>query len=138
LGSPRSKREKQKRQGNLEQQLLKQAREPRRHMIGENIAEADPGVGPSVWRPQQKSKTVAPNCAETLEKFSACNEGGLEKGRETKGLLIKAKEDLRLLKRQLKSQPALPERRINHPQEILQVPGGSDPSRQGSDVRLST
>jgi hypothetical protein len=52
-------------------------------------------------------------------------------------LLIKAKEDLRLLKSQLKSQPALPERQINQPQELQQVPGGSDPSRQGSDVQTS-
>jgi hypothetical protein len=52
-------------------------------------------------------------------------------------LLIKAKADLRLLKRQLKSQPTLPERQINHPQELQQVPGGSDPSRQGSDVQAS-
>jgi hypothetical protein len=53
-------------------------------------------------------------------------------------LLIKPKEDLRLLKRQIKSQPALPERQINHPQELQQVPRGSNPSRQGSDVRTST
>jgi hypothetical protein len=52
-------------------------------------------------------------------------------------LLIKAKEDLRLLKSQLKSQPALPERQINQPQELQQVPGGSDPSRQGSDMQTS-
>jgi hypothetical protein len=63
---------------------------------------------------------------------------GLRKGRETKELLIKPKEDLRLLKRQIKSQPALPERQINHPQELQQVPRGSNPSRQGSDVRTST
>jgi hypothetical protein len=136
LGSRRLKREKQRRQGNLQQQLRKQAREPRRFMIGENIA--DPVAGPSVGRPQQKSKTSAPNYAETLEKFRAGNKDRLKKGRETKGLLIKAKEDLRLPKRQLKSHPALPERQINHPQELQQVPGGSDPSRQGSDVRAST
>jgi hypothetical protein len=47
------------------------------------------------------------------------------------------REDLRLLKRQLKSQPALPERQINHPQELQQVPGGWATSRQGSDVRAS-
>jgi hypothetical protein len=128
--------EKQRRQDNLEQQLRNQAREPRRRMVGEDIA--DPVAGPFAGRPLQKSKTSAPNYAETLEKFRARNEGGLRKGRETKGLLIKAKEDLRLLKRKLKSQPALPERQINHPQELQQVPGGSDPSRQGSDVQTST
>jgi hypothetical protein len=43
-----------------------------------------------------------------------------------------------LLKKQLKSQPALPERQINHPQELQQVPGGWDPSRLGSDVQTLT
>jgi hypothetical protein len=84
LGLPRSKREKQKRQGTLEQQLRNQAKEPRRRMIGEDIA--DPVAGPFAGRPQQKSKTSAPNYAETLEKFRARNEDGLRKGRETKGL----------------------------------------------------
>jgi hypothetical protein len=74
LGSPRSKREKQKRQGNLEQQLCNQSKEPRKRM------------------------TSASNYVETLEKFRACNGDGLWKGRETKGLLIKSKEDLRLIK----------------------------------------
>jgi hypothetical protein len=105
-------------------------------MIGEDIT--DPVAGPFAGRPQQKSKTSAPNYAETLEKFRAHNEDRLRKERETKGLLIKAKEDFRLLKRQLKSQPALPERQIYHPQELQQVPGGLDPSRQGSDVQTST
>jgi hypothetical protein len=83
--------------------------------------------------------TSAPNYAETLEKFRARNNDGLRKGRELKGLLIKPKkEDLRLLKRQIKSHPALPGRQFNHPQELQQVPGGSSPSRQGSDVRTST
>jgi hypothetical protein len=75
LGLPRSKREKQKRQGNLEQQLRNQSKEPRKQM------------------------TSAPNCAETLEKFRAGNDDGLGKGREAKGLLIKPKEDLQLLKK---------------------------------------
>jgi hypothetical protein len=101
LGSPRSKREKQRRQGTLEQQMRNQAKEPRRRMIGEDIA--DPVAGPFAGIPQQKNKTSALNYAETLEKFRARYEDGLRKGRETKGLLIKAKEDLRLLKRQLKS-----------------------------------
>jgi hypothetical protein len=74
--------------------------------------------------------TSAPNCVETLEKLRACNNDELRKGRETKGLLIKPKEDLRLLKRQIKSQPALPEKQINHPQELQQVPGGSNPPIQ--------
>jgi hypothetical protein len=47
LGSPRSKREKQKRQGTLDQQLRNQAKEPRKRMTSE------------------------PNYAETLEKFRA-------------------------------------------------------------------
>jgi hypothetical protein len=79
LGSPRSKREKQKRQGTLEQQLSNQSKEPRKRM------------------------NSAPNYAETLEKFRACNSDGLRKGRETKGLLSKPKEDLKLLKKQIKS-----------------------------------
>jgi hypothetical protein len=82
--------------------------------------------------------TSAPNYAATLEKFRARNNGELRKGRETKGLLIKPKDDLRSLKRQIKSQTALPERQINHPQELQQVPGGSNPSRQGSGVQTST
>jgi hypothetical protein len=36
------------------------------------------------------------------------------------------------------SQTALPEKQINHPQELQQVPGGSNPSRQGLDVRTLT
>jgi hypothetical protein len=54
LGSPRLKRGKQRRQGNLEQQLRKQAREPRRRMLGEDTA--DPVAGPFVGRPQQTSR----------------------------------------------------------------------------------
>jgi hypothetical protein len=52
-------------------------------------------------------------------------------------LLIKPKDDLILLKRQIKSQPALPERQV-HPQKLQQVPGGSNLSRQGLDVQTST
>jgi hypothetical protein len=79
LGLPRSEREKKRRQGNLEQQLSNQSKEPRKRMIS------------------------APNYAETLEKFRSRNGGGLGKGRETKGLLIKTKEDLQLLKKQITS-----------------------------------
>jgi hypothetical protein len=82
--------------------------------------------------------TSAPNYAETLEKFRALNNDGLRKGRETKGLLIKPKEDLRLLKRQIKSQPALPEEQLHHQQELQQVPGDWSTSRQGLEVRTST
>jgi hypothetical protein len=53
LGSPRSKREKQRRRGTLEQQMRNQAKEPRRRIIGEDIA--DPIAGPFAGRPQQKS-----------------------------------------------------------------------------------
>jgi hypothetical protein len=61
----------------------------------------------------------------------------MTKGRERRGLLPEAEEDLRLLKRQLKSQPVLQERQINHPQELQKVPGSSTTSRQDSDVRPS-
>jgi hypothetical protein len=46
--------------------------------------------------------TSAPKYAEILEKFRACNGDGLGKGRETRSLLIKPKEDLQLLKSQLR------------------------------------
>jgi hypothetical protein len=114
LGLPRSKREKQKRQGTLEQQLRNQAKEPRKRM------------------------TSAPNYAETLEKLRACNNDGLRKERETKGLVIKPKEDLRLLKRQIKSQQAFQEEQLNHQQELQKVPGDLNKSSQGSEVRTST
>jgi hypothetical protein len=135
LGLPRLERKSQRKQGNLEEQMRNKAREPRRRMVGEDTP--DPVAGPSEGKPQQKGKTSATNSAETLEKFRARIKGGLRKRRETKGLLIEAEEDLRLLKWQLKSQPALPERQINHPQELQQVPGGLVTSRQGSDVRAS-
>jgi hypothetical protein len=63
LGSPRLKREKQKRQGTIEQQLRNQAKEPRKRM------------------------TSAPNYAETLEKFRAGNNDGLSK-RERRNFLV--------------------------------------------------
>jgi hypothetical protein len=135
LGLPRSERKSQRRQGNLEEQLRNKAREPRRRMVGEDTA--DPVAGPSAGRPQQNGKTSATNSAETPGKFRAQNKGGLRKRRETKVLLPEAEEDLRLLKRQLKSQPALQERQINHPQELRKVPGGSAMSRQDLDVRAS-
>jgi hypothetical protein len=69
LGWPRLKREKPKRQGNLEQQLRNQSKEPRKLM------------------------TSAPNYVETLEKFRTHNGDGLGKGKNPKGLLIKPKED---------------------------------------------
>jgi hypothetical protein len=53
-------------------------------------------------------------------------------------LLIKPKEDLRLLKRQIKTQPALQEEQLNHQPELQQVPGHSNMSRQGSEVQTST
>jgi hypothetical protein len=61
----------------------------------------------------------------------------VRKRRQAKGLLTKAEEDLRLLRRQLKSQPALPGRQINHPQEPPPEPGGWATSRQGLDMRAS-
>jgi hypothetical protein len=55
LGSPRLERERQRRQGNLEEQLRNQARKPRRLMVGEDIA--DPVAEPSAGRSQEKGKT---------------------------------------------------------------------------------
>jgi hypothetical protein len=52
-------------------------------------------------------------------------------------LLPEAEEDVRLLKRQHKSQPVIQIRQINHPQELQKVPGGSAASRQDLDVRPS-
>jgi hypothetical protein len=111
LGLPRSKREKQKRQGNLEQLLRNQLKEPRKRM------------------------TPAPNYAETLEKFRARNSDGLWKGRETKGLLIKPKEDLQLLKKQIKSRPALQEEQLNHPSST-EPPSSSLSSSQGHKYKI--
>jgi ABC-type Fe3+-citrate transport system substrate-binding protein len=51
--------------------------------------------------------TSAPNYVETLEKFRTRNGNGQGKGKETKSLLIRHKEDLKLLKKQIRSQPAL-------------------------------
>jgi hypothetical protein len=82
-------------------------------------------------------ETSETNSAETLEKFIARNKGGLRKRRETKGLLLEAEQDLRLLKRQPKSQPALPERQLNHSEDLQQVPGGLATSRQDLDVQSS-
>jgi heme/copper-type cytochrome/quinol oxidase subunit 3 len=82
--------------------------------------------------------TSAPNYAETLKKFRARNSDGLGKGRETKGLLIKPKEYLQLLKKQIKSQPALQEEELNHQRELKQVPGGSNTARQGSEGQTTT
>jgi hypothetical protein len=114
LGLPRSKREKQKKQGTLEQQLRNQSKEPRKRM------------------------TSVPNYAETLEKFRARNNDGLGKGRETKGLLSKPKEDLKLLNKQIKSQPALWEEQLNHQQKLKQVPRDSNTARQGSEGQTTT
>jgi hypothetical protein len=82
--------------------------------------------------------TSAPNYAETLEKFRARHNEGLRKGRETKGLLIKPKEDLKLLKRQIKSHPAFQEEQLNHQQELKQVPRGLNTARQGSEGQTTT
>jgi hypothetical protein len=60
LGSPRLKREKQTRKGNLEQQLRNHSKKPREQM------------------------TSAPNYAETLQKFRARNGDGQEKERKQK------------------------------------------------------
>jgi hypothetical protein len=60
-------------------------------MVGEDTA--DPVAGPLAGRPQQKEKTLATNSADTLGKFRVCSEGGLRKGRETKGFLPEAEED---------------------------------------------
>jgi hypothetical protein len=82
--------------------------------------------------------TSAPNYAETLEKFRAHNGDGLGKARETKGLLIKPKEDLQLLKTQIKSQPALQEEQLHHQRELEQVRGGLNTARQGSEEQTTT
>jgi hypothetical protein len=90
LGSPRSRGEKQTRKGNLEQQLRNQSKKPREQM------------------------TSAPNYAETLEKFRARNGDGPGKGREAEGFLIKPKEDLQLLRKQILSQSVLQEEQLHH------------------------
>jgi hypothetical protein len=78
--------------------------------------------------------TSAPNYAGTLEKFRARNGDGLGKGREVKGLFIKPKEDLQLLKRQISSQPAFQEEQLDHQRELEQVPGGWNRDRQGPET----
>jgi hypothetical protein len=100
LGSPRSKREKQTRKGNLEQQLRNQSTKPRKQM------------------------TSAPNYAETLKKFRTRNGDGTGKGKEAEGLLIKPKEDLQLLRKQISSQSVLQEEQLDHQRELEQMPGG--------------
>jgi hypothetical protein len=135
LGLPRSKRKSQRRQSNQEEKLRNKAREPRRRRVGEDTANTV--AGPSAGRPQQKGKTLAANSAENLGKLRARSKGGMRKTRERKGLLTEAEEDLRLLKRQFKSQPAIQEIQINQPQEQQKVPGGSATSRQDSAVRAS-
>jgi hypothetical protein len=47
--------------------------------------------------------TSAPNYAETLKKFRARNGDGPGKGKGAEGLLIKPKEDLQLLRKQILS-----------------------------------
>jgi hypothetical protein len=137
----RSEGERQKRQGNLDEQLRNQVRETRKRLVREDVA--DPVVGPPLvarpppGRPQQKSKTSATNSAETLERLTTRNKDEVRKRRETEGLLTKAEEDLRLLRRHLKSQPTVPGRQINHPREPPPVQGGSATSRQGSKVPAS-
>jgi hypothetical protein len=82
--------------------------------------------------------TSAPNYVETLEKFRTCNDDGLGKGREAKGLLIKPKEDLQLLKKQITSQPALQEEQFDHQWELEQGSGGWNKARQGSEEQPTT
>jgi hypothetical protein len=64
LDSPRSERNSQRRQCNLEEQLRNKTREPRSRMVGEDIA--DPVAGPSAGRPQQNGKTSATNSEELV------------------------------------------------------------------------
>jgi hypothetical protein len=77
LGHLGQKREKQTRKGNLEQQLRNHSKKPREQM------------------------TSAPNYAETLQKFRAWNGDGPGKGKEAEDFVIKSKEDLQLLRKQI-------------------------------------
>jgi hypothetical protein len=58
-------------------------------------------------------------------------------GTKTRGLLPKAKEDVRLLKRQHKLQPIVQKRQINHPQELQKMQGSSATSSQDLDRQPS-
>jgi hypothetical protein len=65
------------------------------------------------------------------------NKDEVKKRGETEGMLTKAEEDLRLFRKQLKSQPTIPGRQINHPWEPPPVQGGWATSRQGCKVPAS-
>jgi hypothetical protein len=142
LGSFRSEGEKQKRQSNLDRQLGNQVRETRKRLVREDLADQVAGPppeagGPPPGKPQQKGKTSATNSVENLERLTNRNKNEVRKRRETESLLNKAEEDLRLLRRQLKSQPTLPGRQINHTREPPPVQSRSTASRQGSELPTS-
>jgi hypothetical protein len=103
-----------------------------REDVADPVVGPPPVAGPPAGRPQQKGKTSAKNSVETLERLTNRNKDKVRKRRETEGLLTKAEKDLRLLRRQLKSQPTLPGRQINHPREPPPVQSWSATSRQGS------
>jgi hypothetical protein len=56
---------------------------------------------------------------------------------KARGLLPEAEDNVRLLKRQRKSQPVVQKRQINHPQELQKVPVSWATSSQDSEVRPS-
>jgi hypothetical protein len=141
LGLLKSEDQRQKRQSDLDRQLRNQVRETRKRIMREDLADPvagpPPEAGPPPGKLQQKGKTSATNSVEKLKRLTSCNKDKVRKRRETESLLSKAEEDNRLLRRQLKSQPTLPGRQINHTREPIPVRSGSAASRQGSELPTS-
>jgi hypothetical protein len=141
LGLLRSEDQRQKRQRDLDSQLRNKVRETRRQVVREDltdpVAGPFPEAGPPPGKAQKKGKTSAMNLVENLERLTNRNKDELRERREAESLLNKAEEDLRLLRKQLKTQPTLPGRQINHTREPIPVRDGLTESRQGSEIPAS-
>jgi hypothetical protein len=78
--------------------------------------------------------TSAPNYVEILEKFRAWNGEGPGKGKEAGGLLIKPKEELQLLRKQILSQSVLQEEQLDYQRQLEQKTEGRTRARQGLET----